>query len=850
MRKCSLPVLLFLLLASLSGFTQSPPTPDQFLGYRLGSHFTPHYRVLEYFKTVAAQTPNMQLQQYGATYEGRPLMMAIIASPENFNRLQAIREQNLQLAGGKGSSNNDNPAIVWLSYNVHGNEAVSTEAAMRTLYLLADKNNAQTQEWLKNTVVIIDPCLNPDGRERYVSFYNQVQSFPPNPLRYAWEHNEPWPGGRANHYYFDLNRDWAWQTQTESLQRLSVYNQWMPQVHVDFHEQGIDEPYYFAPAAEPFHEVIKPWQRELQTLIGRNNAKYFDEKGWLYFTKERFDLFYPSYGDTYPTYNGAIGMTYEQGGSGAAGLAVLKQDNDTLTLTDRIAHHVTTGLSTIEIASQQARKIVAEYTKYFKNAMTAPDGLYKAYVIKAAGNAEKLANLATLLRRNNIAFGYGAASAKATGLNYFSNKTETFDIAKEDMVISAFQPRSNLLQVLFEPQSRLTDSVTYDITAWAIPYAYGLPAYALRQDLRPQSDSAPAIVTTASGVQKPYAYLASWNSIKDVRFLTSLLQQGVKVRYAEAPFTMGGRSFLPGTLIIPRAGNEQMGSRFDTNIRTAATDAKVTLDAVATGFVEKGTDFGSDKVRYIQPLNVAVLAGEGVSSLGVGEIWHFFEQQIGYPLTLINVKNLRQVSWKDINVLILPDGNYDFLNDKTTATRLRDWVNSGGRLIAMQSALAQLAGGDWGIRLKRNKEKEKEKEDANKHKQETDKDVYAAVKPYANRERESVKQFIPGAIYKVQLDNTHPLAFGYTDAYYTLKQDDNIYEFLDDDGWNVGILKKDNYLSGFVGVETRARLKDGLLFGVKDIGNGKLVMLADDPLFRSFWENGKLLFSNAVFLVF
>jgi hypothetical protein len=843
MRKCFLPVLL-LLLAYLPGFTQSLPTPEQFLGYRLGTHFTPHYRVLEYFKAVAAVTPNMKLQQYGTTYEGRPLMMAIIASPENFGRLQAIQEQNLQLANGKGNSNSDYPVIVWLSYNVHGNEAVSTEAAMRTLYLLADKNHAQTQQWLKNTVVIIDPCLNPDGRERYVSFYNQVQSLPPNPVRYSWEHNEPWPGGRANHYYFDLNRDWAWQTQKESQERLIVYNQWMPQVHVDFHEQGIDEPYYFAPAAEPFHEVIKPWQRDMQTLIGKNNAKYFDEKGWLYFTKERFDLFYPSYGDTYPTYNGAIGMTYEQGGSGAAGLAVLKQDNDTLTLTDRIDHHVTTGLSTIEVASQQAKKITGEFSSYFRNATAAPDGPYKTYVIKAAGNVEKLASLAALLRKNNIAFGYGAGASKASGFNYFSGKTENFDIDREDMVISAFQPRSNLLQVLFEPQSRLSDSVTYDITAWAIPYAYGLPAYALPQSLRPQSDSAPAVVTAATDVSRPYAYLASWNSTKDVRFLTALLQQNIKVRYAEAPFTIGGRTFPPGTLIIPRAGNEQIGSRFDTYIRSLANDVKVTLDAVATGFVEKGTDFGSDKVRYIQPLQVAMLVGDGISSLGVGEIWHFFEQQIGYPITLINVRNLKQVSWKDINVLILPDGNYDCLNDKTTASRLKDWVSSGGRLIALQGALAQLAAGDWGIHLKKGKEEE------NKDNKDNDKDLYSAVKPYANRERESVRQFIPGAIYKVQLDSTHPLAFGYTDRYYTLKQDDNIYEFLEDDGWNVGILKKDNYLSGFVGVETRARLKDGLLFGVKDIGNGKLVMLADDPLFRSFWENGKLLFSNAVFLVF
>ncbi|HEU4555335.1 MAG TPA: M14 family zinc carboxypeptidase, partial [Chitinophaga sp.] len=293
MRLRWLPVIC-LLFAFRMGFSQSLPTPDAFLGYPLGARFTPHYKVLEYFKAVAAVTPNMLLQQYGTTYEGRPLIMAILASPENFGRLKAIQQQNLDRVNGKGSSA-DQPVIVWLSYNVHGNEAVSTEAAMRTLYMLADKSNAQTQQWMRNLVVIIDPCLNPDGRERYVNFYNQVHNLVPDPQRYAREHNEPWPGGRANHYYFDLNRDWAWQTQKESQERVAMYNQWMPQIHVDFHEQGIDAPYYFAPAAEPFHEVIKPWQRDMQTLIGKNNAKYFDEHGWLYFTKELFDLFYPSY---------------------------------------------------------------------------------------------------------------------------------------------------------------------------------------------------------------------------------------------------------------------------------------------------------------------------------------------------------------------------------------------------------------------------------------------------------------------------------------------------------------------------------------------------------------------------
>lgn len=839
MHKSILPITL-LLLSFLTVFSQSPPTPDQFLGYRLGERFTPHYKVLEYFKAVAAVTPNMQWIQYGATYEGRPLMMAVVASPENFGKLDAIRRQNLAMANAKGEAGPSQPVIVWLSYNVHGNEAVSTEASMQMLYLLADKGNAQTQQWLKNTVVIIDPCLNPDGRERYVNFYNQVHSLPPNPLRYAQEHNEPWPGGRTNHYYFDLNRDWAWQTQLESQQRLIQYNQWAPQVHVDFHEQEIDAPYYFAPAAEPFHEVIKPWQRDMQVLIGKNNARYFDEKGWLYFTKERFDLFYPSYGDTYPTYNGAIGMTYEQGGGGRGGLAVLKQDGDTLTLKDRISHHVTTGLSTVEIASQQAQKLLSEFSQYFRQAAKAPDGSYKAYVIKAAGNTEKLSALAALLRRNDILFGFGAGAGKASGFNYFTGKTESFDIDKNDMVISAFQPRSNLLQVLMEPTSRLSDSVTYDITAWAVPYAYGLPAYAVRQSLTPAADSMPAENNTGLAAAKPYAYLARWNSLKDGKLLAALLQKHIKVRYTETAFTTGGRQFPPGTLIIPRAGNESMGSRFDSYITSLANEMKITLDAINTGFMEKGTDLGSDKVHYVNPPQVLMLTGNRVSSLNTGEIWHFFEQQINYPVTIVKEEDVERVEWKNVDVLILPDGTYECLANKEMTARLKDWVNGGGRIIALQGALAQLAAGDWGVKAK------KEKEDDDKK---SPKDAYAALKPYANRERESVKQFIPGAIYKVQLDNTHPLAFGYTDTYYTLKQDDRLYEFLDDKGWNVGVLKKDNYLSGFVGTDTRARLQDGLLFGVKDMGDGKLIMLADDPLFRSFWENGKLLFCNAVFLV-
>ena len=301
--------ILSFFITSLS-FSQTIKSPEEFLGYKIGTQFSRHADVVAYFKHVAENSQWVTYTEYGKTNERRPLTYAIITTPQNQNNIENIRLNQLKNAGVESGSASPDKAIVWLSYNVHGNEASSTEASMVTLYELITNK----KEWLENTVVIIDPCINPDGRDRYANWYNKVKATPYDTNPDAEEHNEPWPGGRANHYLFDLNRDWAWATQVETRQRLKVYNSWMPHIHVDFHEQGINEPYYFAPAAEPFHSIITPFQRDFQTLIGKNHAKYFDQNGWLFFTRERFDLLYPSYGDTYPTYTGSMGMTYEQAG--------------------------------------------------------------------------------------------------------------------------------------------------------------------------------------------------------------------------------------------------------------------------------------------------------------------------------------------------------------------------------------------------------------------------------------------------------------------------------------------------------------------------------------------------------
>ena len=832
MRTLFLPA--FLLLASVC-FAQLQ-SPEQFLGYKVGTRFTPHHRLVEYYRSVAAASPaTVKLQQYGTTNEGRPLVVAFVSSQANLSNLESIRAANMRTVNGGSTPEAGQPVIVWLSYNVHGNEPSSSEAALLTLHALADPSNTAARQYLQNTVVVLDPCLNPDGRDRYVNWYNSVAGTGFNPSPEAREHNEPWPRGRANHYNFDLNRDWAWQTQTESRHRVALYNEWMPQIHVDFHEQGPNEPYYFAPAAEPFHEVITKWQRDFQTTIGRNHARYFDANGWLYFTRERFDLLYPSYGDTYPIYNGAIGMTYEQGGIGA-GLGMVVENGDTLTLVDRALHHHTTGMSTIEVASKNAAKLKTEFASYF-NAANAGVGEYKSFVIKPEKtDSARFISLLKLLDQNKIRY-YPAKAASVRGYNYNTNKEESFSITELDVVIPSAQPRSNLVKVLFEPATKLSDSATYDITAWALPYAYGIKTYGTKTavaytdgELKVRSNNLNASLTA-----EPYAYIIPWNGVQSVKLVGDLLQKGIKLRFATTPFESGGKTFDRGSVIVLKTGNQYNPALWQT-VRTAADSAGVRLTAVSTGFVDKGLDFGSSSVLPLKARRVALFTGEGTSSLAAGEVWHYFDQVLQYPVTLVNVADAGRMNWSNYDVVIMPDGAYRFLTDKTAADAFRNWISNGGHVVALEGAVAQLSRLDWSLKAKKGDDAEP-------------KDLSAYVKRYEDRERDALRGMTPGSIFRVQLDNTHPLAFGYPEYYYTLKQDAAIYDFIKDGGWNVGVLRTDKPVAGFVGTNLASRLQNGLLFGVQDVGRGTVTYLADDVLFRSFWESGKLLFANAVFLV-
>jgi hypothetical protein len=820
-------------------------TPEAFLGYPLGSRITPHHRIVSYAEQAAGQAPaQCRLIRYGSTYEGRPLMILIVASEENMSRLEEIQTNNLKRTGLlEGNPTANLPALVWLSYSVHGNESSGTEAFMPTLYDLLNKSNARTQAWLKNTVVILDPCLNPDGRDRFVNYITQIGTSIPSSTADSKEHREPWPGGRTNHYLFDLNRDWAWQTQQESQGRLKIYNQWMPHIHADLHEQGANSPYYFAPAAEPYHERITPWQREFQQIIGKNHARYFDQNGWLYFTKERFDLFYPSYGDTWPTFNGAIGMTYEQGST--RGLSVLLNDGDTLTFREAVEHHYTTSLSTVEVASANAEKLVSEFGKFFEKSRSNPESKYKSFVIKADNEKGKINHLLALLDVNQIRYGVSSGSRSVKGFNYVNGKTESVSVGKGDIVISVYQPKSVLAEVLFEPQSSLRDSSTYDITAWALPYAYGLKAFASTERISADGKAAEATTTPVLAKEaRPYAYLVPWSNLNSARYLGILLQKKVRVRFAEQPFEVNNKKYDRGTLIITRGSNEALGERFDRLVREEAAKINLELEVSATGFVNNGKDLGSDSVLPVKAPRVAVVSGRGTFPSAFGEVWYYFEQEIHYPLTLLDTDYLSTVDLSSYDILILPNGSYgNVLNDNVLA-KLRTWISEGGKLILMDNAIAAITDKE-GFAAKKYESEEAKKAAEEKEAKERLRDRLSV---YGDRERTSLSSDVPGAIFRVSLDNTHPLAFGYPEYYYTLKQSPENYTYFQK-AWNVGIIRKGSYIAGFIGSKVKSKPDETTVLGVQEMGQGQVVYLVDDPLFRGFWYNGKLLFANAVFLV-
>lgn len=812
-------------------------SPGDFLPHAYGQQFTPHHLLVDYVEHVAQQSDRVSLQPYGRSAEGRPLLLAVISSPANLNRLEQIRLDHLRSAGlqeGAPTGSGDSPVIVWLSFGVHGNEAGASESSMSVLHTLADPRNAETGKLLENTVVILDPCLNPDGYDRYTSWYRQVAPLEPDPRPFSREHQEPWPGGRPNHYLFDLNRDWAWGTQPETRQRLAQYQRWMPHIHADYHEQSYDSPYYFAPASEPYHPAVTDWQRQFQTWVGKANASRFDEEGWLYFTREEFDLFYPGYGDTYPIFSGAIGMTYEQAGHGMAGRAIELENGEQLTLADRIEHHLATALATLETASLHARELDRQFRLFYQQAQTQPAGEYKAFVVRHSNSPDQLKAFTGFLDMHQIRYGKAGKRQTAEGYTYASGTSGTLTVDPEDLVISAYQPASGLVRTLLEPGAGLADSLTYDITAWSAIHAFGLDACALSGRLEPQSPWRPAAYLAPEWPEgETYAFLLPWTSIQDARFLAALFREGIGVRVASRPFRIEGRSYGRGTLVITLADNRGVEG-YPEKVKQLAVAHERNLAPVRTGLAEAGSDFGSGTMQFLKAPRVMLIGGEQTRSAGFGATWYYFEQALQYPVAIVEAGDFKPSQLAGFDVLVLPDGSYAWSD--AVKVQVSEWMRSGGRLIATGNALRWVQQLD-GVRLV--------SKDAPAQPQEKDAKSETPLR-YEERNSREIGSNVPGTIFRAELDNSHPIGYGFPGYYFTLKIGAQSYAWLEK-GWNVAYLKKSPLALGYAGAAARKKLDESVVVAMDRVGKGAAIYLADDPLFRAFWHNGHFLFANALF---
>ena len=536
--------------ASLSQAQPPIPSPGEILGYKPGERYSSHDAIERYINALRTAAPDRcAITPYGESYEHRSLSLVVITSPENLKSIESIRANIHKLTDPRSITGSEadriienTPAVVWLSYGVHGNEASASEAALDVMYRLLSAHDSATSSLLHDVVVVIDPLLNPDGHERYVNFEVTHSGLTPVTDRAAAEHNEDWPSGRTNHYLFDLNRDWAWLTQQESRARVKIYREWMPQVHVDFHEMSYTSSYFFFPSFKPVNKNFPASTIAWGKIFGKANAEAFDKNGWNYWSGESFDLYYPGYGDSWPSFHGAIGMTYEQ--AGQTGVRVRKPDDTFLTLKERIEHHAAASFSTLHTAAEHRQELLRDFYRFFLDAIKeGASGTVREFIVDPSPDPSRTAKMITLLLDQGIEVRRSTEAFTASSLrSYFSGGTSSREFPAGSYIIPMNQPARNLAMALLEPEPVLSDTFFYDISTWCLPLAYGVETFWSGKEIGTASNaitSADPPTGGLAGTPASYAYLMQWNSNDAIGLLADLLRRGLIVKVAMKPFTLG-----------------------------------------------------------------------------------------------------------------------------------------------------------------------------------------------------------------------------------------------------------------------------------------------------------------------
>ena len=823
-------------------------SPKDFLGYELGEHYTFHHRVMAYFEKLAELSDKITFHEYARTYEDRSVNYAVISSPGNQARIDEIKNANFELANNpEGTSISDEPIVVWMSYNVHGNEPSSSEAAMQTAYRLVAATDSETQNWLENAVVIIDPMINPDGRDRYVNWYKSSRANVLNTNAEDLEHDEIWPGGRTNHYWFDLNRDWVWLIHPESEGRIKVYQQWMPQVHIDFHEQGYNNNYFTMPGTTPRNHELPEDYEKWADVFGRGAIEEFDKAQVNFETRERFDFFYPGYGSSYPSIMGGIGMLAEQGGHSRGGRAVETNDGYVLTLRQRVFDHYKNGISIVKTSVNNRFELL----DYFKEArsQSTQKGNTKAYILPNNPN-DYTYDVVNLMLKQGVTV--EQASEDFTVRNAFSywdgtSNARSFEVG--DFIIKTDQPAHLFINTLFRRQLEIKDSVMYDMSTWSIPLAYNLDATWTTSNVGVATKTVSEALTHPFGITNPnagYAYTVDWKQRNAPKALAKLWEHGYKIRSAQKGFTKNGVDFSKGSIVILLGRNKHKSASIHSDMKTIAEYANVNIVGFDTGRMNEGSDLGSPNMRPVEAPKVGLMMDQGFSSYTAGQLWFLFDRWTELGISRIRSRSFNDIDLASYDVLVMPGGfglNDRF--DEAIRTRLKNWVRHGGTLIGTESSGAWLTKDQSGITPAELFEVEDEDK---KDETEPEPDP-AAYTRYEDRADSAGLKRIPGSAFKAIMDTSHPLAFGMKEKMYSLKFSTNALK--PDPAFSaVGYYAKEDVLvSGYASNENKANAEGMAFAAVHSMGRGKVVFLLDNTQYRMFWVGPARLMQNAVMLV-
>ena len=859
-------------LAPNTTYDQAIPTLEAVVGHKPGDAITTPDQVGRYIEALAKAAPDRtRLVQYATTWEGRPLQYLIVGSRERIARLDEVRRGMQSLASGTGEAEkliSELPVVVWLLHGVHGNEISSSDAALAEAYhLLAARGNADVDLAMREALVIIDPMQNPDGRQRFVTSNLLGRAAEPDTEPTSAEHDEPWPGGRSNHYLFDMNRDYFALSQPETQGRARVMLEWYPQVVVDLHEMGGNSTYYFAPPANPLNPMITPAQQKWFDVFGRANAAQFDQRGFGYFIREVYDSFYPGYGESWPIFHGAIGMTYEQ--ASARGLAFRREDGTTLTYKDGVTHHFTAAITTVVTAARNRDRLLRDFYEYRRSAIAMGQQGPREYLIPPGQDAARAARLARLLaaqgievRRADESFQWGGRSLPAG----------TF-------IVPLAQPAGRLVRNLLDHDVKMDDAFLkeqerrrrerlpdqiYDVTAWSLPLVFDLEVLTTDRPVTVRSTpidpkGQPKSATAAAGSGATIGYLLPWGS-GAAGAAAEALRAGIRVQSADQGFTHGGRRYEAGTAFVRIAGNAQGAA---ARMQEIAQTHQAELVPISETWTDQGISLGSANVATLKAPRVLLAWDTPTSSLSAGWARYVLERRFGQRVTAMRTSTLQNFNMQDYDVLVLPSGTYSFNED--ALRRLRDWIRNGGTLITLAEASRWAARDRNGLlstdTLLRDGSPERDTEAPAQGQAQSGGsssggggkpdpakpfDYDKAIEP--ERER---PENLAGAVLRVRLDRNHWLTAGLDDQVQAIVEGARVFAPLKlDAGRNVGVYESADRLvaSGLVWKEAQPLLAQRSFLMHQPMGRGHIIAFAEDPNYRAFAEATQLLFINAVLL--